>query len=145
MSLWDRVLLRPMHWGGRGARELPRAPVAVEKPHHCPWGLEGWGEAAETLWLQKPCGCRKMSAIPVISRGPAGGKQQGMPAASSYRSQGCCVPEDTPHPKTKEAFTGVLQPGGSEGHQKSQEQHCLALLFFPALLLQASMLKSRQK
>lgn len=124
----------------------------VEEPESCPELLWQWknltialGDWRAGVRLQKPCGCRKMSAIPVISRGPAGGKQQGMPAASSYRSQGCCVPEDTPHPKTKEAFTGVLQPGGSEGHQKSQEQHCLALLFFPALLLQASMLKSRQK
>lgn len=104
--------------------------MTVEKPLHFSWGLEGWVEAAETLWLQK-----KRSAIPVISRSPTGGKQQEMLTPLSHQSQGCCVPQGccAPHPKAEEGLALVLQPEGSKGHQKSQEQHWLALLFFHSL------------
>lgn len=87
VSLWARSLHGPPHWGGG---EVQDPPIFTWQWKNLTVALEDWAEA------EKPCGCRRMPAIPVISRGLAGGKQGEMLAASSPRSQGCCVPQDTP-------------------------------------------------
>lgn len=125
----------------------------VEEPEshlELPWQWKNLsvalGDQRVGVRLQKPCGCRRMPAIPVISRGLAGGKQQEMPSASSHQSQGCCVPQDTHSPKPEGLLPTFSSWGeGSKGHQKSQQQHWLALVFFLSLSLASLDVKIQAK
>jgi len=125
--------------GGGGASELPRASAAVEKPHHRPWGPEGWGEAAETLRLQK--NVSNSCHFPRSSRWEAVRDAD----CILLLEPGLLCPPGHPHPKAKEGLAHVLQPGGPRVTRRARSSTGLCCFFFPAVLLQAWMLKSRQK
>lgn len=140
-----------LHACGPGVFLNPRIEEVEEAESHpkLPWQWKNLavalGDRRAGARLQKPCGCRKMSAIPVISRSPAGGKQGEMPTASSHRSQGCYVPQDIPIPKPKKLSSIFCSQRGPRVIRRARSSTVSRCFFFPSLTVASLDVKIQAK